>query len=543
MTLTTSFPGTSLPDGWSFHAPQAGDTASFQVTGGRLHITAPTGFNRDSVFGASSADFSAGVVHALPDHDGAIDIAVQVDTDLTDLGAAGFTLLAYQDNANVFRASWYKPATLTNWAVNVFGFSRAAGSNANIVNNSDQTFMSGHPSWLRITYNPATGLWTLLHSSDGFTWLTRASGTRTFSSSWFKVSVQSATGTPTFTARINQVIDVIARGNTDLRDTPVAERDRVSVTQINGTDGALPTGWIDESYGGSGLTWTGTRLRMTDVGNTEVRGATSSRFRWTGARYLECGLLVKAINPTTSSSCYFTPQLTFAVAEDTWNDQYSIVGGYGQEVQSGSIRRPIRLDDPRDGNVSMSPEASSTGLDETPYMWLKNLTDSSWNATARWWRFERIATANGHLRWRAKEWLDGDPEPSTWNLYDGQEETNDVPLGPAFSLSRNALTTSVCAVDIEHLDFYRLVAQTGPVVPPSGRSAVAGALNTIAGTRGLTETAAANAAAGTTGLTLAGALNALAGTERLTETGAANALAGTTGLTLQAALNAYAEAL
>lgn len=69
---------------------------------------------------------------------------------------------------------------------------------------------------------------------------------------------------------------------------------------------------------------------------------------------------------------------------------------------------------------------------------------------------------------------------------------------------------------------------------------VAGLLNLLAGTSGLTETGAANALAGTQGLTLAGALNAHAATSDLTETGAANAAAGTTGLTLVGALRTLA---
>lgn len=483
MTLTDDFltdteVGFPPPGGWvsSFPANSGGDTATVQVQDSCAVITAPTGVNRDSIFTTGGTDLSAGIVHALTDHGGLLDIAIQVDTDITDKGGAGVTLLFTGSGTDAFRATWYKNTTITNWNCHVFMYARAGGVGAQIVNNSLQTFMSGHPAWLRVTYDPITGTWTTIHASDGFTWITRASGVRAFTATSLKVSVVSAVATPTFTARINQVVDLLEVGTTDLRDLNLLARDRRVISTIDGAASQLPSDWVDESFGGSSITFTGSALRLTDIGNLVTPGGTSARIRYTGDKVVEFGMLLRASSPVSNSSCFFTPGFTNATQQTDDNDQYTYKGGMAQEIQCAggvnAIRRPIRVDDPTDGNVSMDPALSSTGLDETPYCWLKDLTGLSMTGVEISWRFERVRTEAGHLRYRAKWWLSSEAEPSTWNMYDGQEETNDFPLGPYATLSRNALNDTPGSVDILELQYYELVEPSSmdfePILVGSG---------------------------------------------------------------------------
>lgn len=455
MALTNDFDtdGAGAPTDWTFEAPAASDTASVAVADSRVKITVPTGKNRDSIFSTGSSDLSAGIVTAVPDHGGDIDVAVQLDTDVSDLKDLGFNLLFKGSGSNAARVGWYMPNTAGNYRPRVYMYARASGSGAQITNSNITAFMSAVPAWVRAKYTAATGTWEALHSGDGVNWISHASGVRSFTATTVKFGVTTSTSTPTKTVHINGVVDILAAGSTDVRDPDGApDLPRDVVAAFDGTDGALPTGFVDDSIGGSSLTWTGSVLRLRDVGNATTRGASSARLRWTGTQYEDCGVLMRVANTDGDVACYLTVGFV-APRDGTWFDQYIVRGdGYGLEVQSGSIRRPLRIDDPTDGNVAVAPEDSSTGLDETPYCWMRDLTGYNMrDGGTRWFRAER----NGR-RYRAKEWADGEAEPAGWDLYDGQDEVNRGPTTPALSLSRNSLTTETVDFDISSYEFYRL---------------------------------------------------------------------------------------
>jgi hypothetical protein len=468
MAVTDDFlvDGPGAPAGWTQSILAGGDTASLSVSNSRAHINLPSGIARDSIASTGGSDTSAGFTHPLPDHGGNIDIAVQLDTDITDLAGLGFNILMSDGAGGDARGAWHKPTSTSAYVPRGFMYTRAAGAGAAAFNANISQYQSGIPAWLRQQYDAATNTWRWFDSSDGFTWSARGSAVRAFNATMLKISATNAAATPASVMRINQVVDVIAAGTADLRSLDLLERNRQTVSRILGTDGALPTGWVDESYGGDSVTWTGTAMRLTDVGDLEVRAANSARIRYTGQKLLEFGMYLRCVTTTSSSSCFLTPGFTNGTQESDWNDQYTVKSGYAQEVQITTIRRPIRVDDPSDGNVAVPPESSSTGLDETPYCWLKDLTATTLNGNVTNFRFERNRTSDGHYRYRAKWWLASEAEPDVWNLYDGQDEVNDMPLGPYLSLSRNALTDSLGVVDVFELEYYELASSGDSVFEP-----------------------------------------------------------------------------
>ncbi len=451
MALTEEFNGNTLPDGWSFESPLAG--GSYSVSDGRVHITLPDGTAYDSIFNTGSADNVPGVTHEIPDHGGDIDIAIQCDTDVGDKKGHGINLLCKGSGNDACRFTWYH-ADNDNEGVRVYGYARAGGSGAQIGNSNLSTFMTGIPSWLRIKYTAATSTWEAMHSSDGFTWLTFMSGERAFTATTFKVGYGNNAATPTGgTIRINQVVDVIAVGTEDLR-AHVPLRTPVPVVTINGADGQLPAEFTDASEGMSSIEWTEGALRFSHDASQDASegvGVPRAAIRYTGTNFEEWGMVFKVSNPVGNASTYFVAGCAEYVGGQGL-DQYSFGGGYALEIQSGAVRRPIRVDDDTDATVSPVPPFS-TGLNEVPYCWLKDLTGYNMrDGDARWFRMERLGR-----RFRVKEWADGEAEPDEWNLYDGQDEVNDQAHGPTLSLSHNAVKTGSSVFDVFYLQFYKLV--------------------------------------------------------------------------------------
>jgi len=453
--FTSDFTGAALPLAWTFEDP---DTvgASLTVSGSRAHITAPGGTPFDSISSTSSPDNSVGVWAAIPDHGGDIDIAVQVDTDVSDMIEQGLNLIC-SDGDDAARFAWYHDSSADFESPRHYGYARASGAGGTlggaIATISD--YQSGIPAWLRITYASATGTWTAYDSSDGYTWITRRTGDRAFTATRFKFGFSSDDGASTTgnTIRLNQAVDVIGLGGTDLRDPDIPDRTPVTVTTILGTDMALPTGWVDDSAGTSTATFDGTVLTLAhDLTQDADGGAAGSRLRYTGQYCAEWGIYLRISNPGGNSQAFATVGAGFDNDPEPWIDQYVYSGGYGLEIQSGLIRRPIRIDDTTGRTVD--PTAPySTDLDETPYCHLKRWEDEydMRDGGIRCFRLERIGR-----RVRVKEWADGDAEPTTWDLFDGQDQVEDRPLAPTITLSHNGVRTGTAEFDIYELEFYEL---------------------------------------------------------------------------------------
>ncbi len=546
MALTTDFSGSSLPSGWTFESNLAG--GSHAVANGRLTLTAGTTSNYDSIFNNSGIDNSIGVRHAVTA--GNLDLAVQVDTDIGGHIGWGVNLIFSDGAGGWARWACFKHGSggsVANERPNFFSASRPTGSgtgsggtthNNTSVDTSPYELQSGMPAWFRITYTAATGVWQPMYSTDGFTWVNHVAFTRSFTSTYFKIGFTSSTGAAAAGAiDIGQCVDMTANGGvTDLR-AQVPTRIKVPVVTMNGTDGALPPEFVDDSAGGtSNISWTGTALRFTDDPTLNANGAGWARVRYVGTEYTECGMLLRLSNPNGNSSCYGTAGLlqdnpnptavsssgasrtanvvtatvssghglrqgqvinatytdatfngtfllsTVAATTLTWAqtgqadnptagtgsvirpspiDQYVRGGGYALEINSGPIRRPIRVDDTANSNVPSTVPTGSTQLNETPYFWMKNYT-SQYNmggGAIRMFRLERI-----NRRYRVKEWADAGSlaaslavEPTTWDYLDGQDEVNRMALGPAFSLSHNGIKdVPNCVMDVFYLQFYEI---------------------------------------------------------------------------------------
>lgn len=442
MALTEDFTGGDLPADWTFEAPNGG---TYDVAKSTVLISLPQGVVADTVFNTSSPDESTGVVHSIPDHGGDIDIAVQINTDFTDRLGWAVNLLALDDTADgAARAAWYHNASATADTPTNFGYVRAGGSGGNMFSGVGvRDYMTGNAGWMRLQYVASTGTWTGMDSADGVNWRVLGSRVRAFTATQFKFGLTNSEGNG-MTIALDQVIDVIDFGSEDLR-APVPERYPVHVVSFTPGQSTLPSVMVDESSNGS-VTWTGSVWRMTYDPTVQ---AARSRISYTGPGYPEWGFLVGVTNPVRDSSSYFVPGAV--VPHPGGIDQYAAGHGYALEVQSGSVRRAIRVDDPRDSQINNQNPFS--GLDEVPYTALSELnTFTPSETTIRWFRFERIGR-----RFRIKEWEGA--EPAEWNIFDGQDEFNLEELVPGFSLGRNVADPAGTAAvfDIHDFEFYRLV--------------------------------------------------------------------------------------
>lgn len=461
MAFTTDFPGSSLPAEWTFSSTLA--DGSVTVSDSRAVINCPNTATHDTVFSTSSPDNSVGIIANVPSHSGDLDVAVQFDTDVSDQKGLGLCLLAFgATTASAARMSWLK-TTANGPDPLLFGYTRHSGSGAAFFNGTSSAFGTGIASWLRMKYVSSTGLWTMMHSTDGYNWSTVSTATRSFTPLTFKISVSSTSGQATKLVRVNKVVDLIALGGTDARDA-VPEYTRTTVGSIVGTEGSLPANFSNASSGTSTLTFTGSALRFNHDAtqdNTPVSGGKfRSALKWTGTKYADCGMVFKVVQSGAgNSSCFIAAGLGYADVGGVPWDQYIEAGGYGLEVQSATIRRPLRIDNPFDRNLTMSSFPS--GLDESPYTFLADTTGVDIRSSgARWFRIEKAGR-----RVRMREWADGASEPSTWSLVDAQDQTEDQNnLGLYISLSHNSVKTGTCVFDFTNLSFYSLTEVTGPTI-------------------------------------------------------------------------------
>lgn len=498
MTLTTEFPGSSLPAGWTFSS--ALGTGSAAVANGRLTLTAPSGTSYDSISAGSGVNNAICIAHALGGGD--VDIAIQVDKDNGDLKSVGYTLLITDGAGGWGRFALTHPNDNSE-RPNFFGASRPTGSGTGSggtnhynthVNNPPASLQSGTPAWLRLKFTLATGVFQPYYSTDGVTWVTYTPFTRAIGPPT-QVLIGLTRTAPTATGgsiEVGQVVDVLAAGTTDLR-APVIARKRTLLAELTGTDGALPAEWEDDSVGGDSISWTGAALRFaSDAANV----GSYARIKYLGTKVPEWEVLLRAQAVTFSGSLF----ATFAGTTDVGGsgiDVYVRGAGYGLEI-GNTARRPIRVDDPTGSDVASVP--GSTGLDEKPYCWLLDTTGTqlSTGAPTRMWRFQRIGR-----RFRVREWADQGSlaaslaaEPTTW-MFDGQDEIERQDAGPVLVLSHNNPVgglTGTGQFDVLYLGFWGLSAYTPQA---SGTATIAASAHASARRRRRLAGAALVAASGT----------------------------------------------
>lgn len=458
MAFTTDFPGSSLPVEWTFDS-LIGD-GSVSVANSRVEINCPNNVTHDSIFSNSSPENSVGIIANLPDHSGDMDVAVQCDTDVSDLKGVGVGLFGMGDtSADIARSSWYKPTSNGDEPFTYMNV-RAAGAAQQFINATLNRYYSGIPAWLRLKYVSSTGTWTMMDSSDGTNWNTVVSNSRSFTPTRFKIGITSTSGQAIVPVYINKVVDILGLGSTDLRDAHPSFA-RTTIGTINGDEGSFPANFSDNSSGaGSSTSFTGSALRFTHDATQDNTPNSGGKFRagikWDGTEYEECGMIFKvAQSGSVNSQCYVAAGLFYDDGGGVPFDQYISAGGYGIEMQSGTQRRALRIDDPFDANVTISIYPDN--LNRTPYTFLTDTTTTSLGSGARWVRMERCGR-----RFQMKEWADGDSEPSTWNSFDGQDEVETgTPLHLAINLSHNGVRTGSCTIDFTNIEFYSLTEIVG----------------------------------------------------------------------------------
>lgn len=462
MTITTDFPGSSVPSGWSTITPLSSAVA---VADGWLGITVAGGESYDTVTASSSSQGSPGISHPIPA--GPFDIAVQVSDDIGDTKSWGYNLLASDGAGGWARFAVHRPNDNSE-APRFFVASRPTGGGAGTnhynttVNSPPAALQSGTPAFLRLAFN-GTDTFQPYYSTDGVTYVALNPFTRALTPTTFYVVVTSTTPNTAGALRVAAVFDILALGTTDLR-TRRPTVGRASKSAFDGTVAALPIGWSNDSiidaptFQAAG----GTALRLA-TDNTQV----GSRCRIQGdslTGYRSAGLFLRADVPTFSSNSF----ATFGLMTITGDGDVYVPdgGGYGCE-RGNTAFRPIRIDDPTGSNVASVP--GSTGLDEKRYAWLADTTHPAISGNGiRCFRFERICqsvTPGGIAWWRVKEWAsvgnlaaDLAAEPAAWD-YEFQDDIERGLLLPVIAVAHNNPTgglTGTAQLDLLNIDFYQL---------------------------------------------------------------------------------------
>lgn len=476
MTVTTRFTGSTLPAGWSQVANGGGSVA---VTGGRAVLTA-TAVSLDTITATSATQNAVCIAHALPGGD--VDVAARFDTDIGDRKGDGQGLLV-TDLAGGWARFWvYHPNDDTERPF-FFIASRPTGGGAGTnhynqtVHQSPHRLQSGVPPWMRLRYTASSGLWEPFYSTDGATWIAHTSFTRAFSPAQVLVGHTSTAPSTAGSVTVGEVADIRTDGATDLRGVTYP-RQRTTVATLLGTDADLAAkGFADDSAGGDTLTHTGTAWRLaSDCANVASR----ARLLYDGDALDEIGALLIFRMVTGDADLFSTVHLGAGAAEGP-QDPYLGGHGYGIELQIGTARRPIRVDDTTDGDVASVP--GSSGLDEAPYAWGRDTTgpNLATGTPIVAVRLERFGPDGGR-RFRVKEWVGGAnlaatlaAEPATWAMFDAHDEIErGTPLVAMFSLAHNnpvAPLTGTASLDVSHFEVYELAASPGRVVSVEGSAA------------------------------------------------------------------------
>lgn len=462
----TLFPGPGLPTGWS-QVANGGGTAT--VTPPRAVLAAPA-VSLDTITASSATQNAVCIAHALAGGD--LDVAAKFDTDVGSRRGDGYGLLV-GDGTGGWARFWVFHPNTADERPSFFIASRPAGGGAGTnhynqtVHQSPHRLQSGCPAWLRFRYTAGTGLWEPFYSTGGggaaAPWIAHTSFTRSMTVAQFLVGHTSTAPSTAGEVEVGEVWDVAAHGSTDLRGTPPA-RERIVVGTLTGDDVTLPAGWVDDSSGGDTLTRVTSPRPAWRLASNAANVGSKARILWTGARHEQCGVLLVFRAATGDGDLFSTVALGAGTAEGP-QDQYIAGHGYGYELQSGTARRPVEVDDDTAGDVNSV--AGSTGLREEPYGWLRDLTGVNLNTgTPRVAvRIERFGPDGG--RWfRVREWAPADAddptadEPATWDVFDGRTDmVRDVALGPSFALTHNNPVgglAGTASFDLEQITAYEM---------------------------------------------------------------------------------------
>lgn len=437
-SLNAEFGGGALPAGWTF-VQNGQANATIDNSGECAEITIPPGTTSDSITSTGSSDATAGLVHSVS---GDFDVAMRIATAFAgdDSTIMGLILRGAAD-AEMIRWTPYS----AEHTVYIYGYARSvSGGSGTFVSGSGLagTWLDNNPPWWRA--KRVGNVYTFYASGDGVTWITQASVDIGVDAQTIKLGLGQYGDKLGLGIRIDKTVDLLALGGTDARDTvpTLYPANEVSTDFSTG----LPA-WLALDTRVDGLATLDTANNRVQLKSATADGS-SGRLIYNGAETFDAAGVLMSYYVTGSSA---SPSYTaIGVAADDGAgsdiDVYAASPAYILEIADGyggavavRVTRPLFINEFNEPYLYMD-EASRTSIAEY---------------TKTFIRVEKYGP-----RVRMRRWPASQAEPSTWDLYDGEDDTlrGLGPLVPYASVGHNpgAGYDENCVINIEEVEFYEL---------------------------------------------------------------------------------------
>jgi hypothetical protein len=417
-----------LPDGWTFVSSSGGEATLDNTDGAKIVI--PAGVEADAISDPINSDDTAGLVTPVS---GDFDIAFRVaDMAAGDSSRMWNILLRGNSDARMIRFCLYA----NNITVKTYGYERFDGTGATIpISQPGWAWLNGHPPWMRATRSG--DVYSFYTGGDGLDWLPMAQVTSSIDAETFKIGVGQYSQVLGLPMRVDEAVDLMAKGDTDARKAVPAYTKGTTETT---TFAELPS-WLTLDAQGDGSATLGANLVELATASSDPSRATIT---YNGAGYENAGILVSAQrSPLTPGKAF----VVFGLAADDGGPQidvYSNTPGYILEFDHNQfdtsipviVRRPITLD-----------------IFDEPYGFIGpgGMTVNQDNIC--WFRVEKYGS-----RLRMRQWDESRTTEPTWWLYDGEIDMlrGVGPIKPYVSIAHNPGLGENSAINIFSLEFYEL---------------------------------------------------------------------------------------
>jgi hypothetical protein len=338
-------------------------------------------------------------------------------------------VLRGNSDARMIRSCIYASNVAASW----YGYERFDGAGAAVtITPGGWNWLNGHPHWMRA--NRVGEVYTFYTSGDGLSWEQFWQITSNIDAETFKIGVGQYSQVLGLPMRVDEAVDLMAKGDTDARkDLPAYAKGTTEST----TFAELPS-WLTLDAQGDGSATLGTNLVELATAASDPSRATIT---YNGAGYENAGILVSAQRASIDSAF-----VVFGLAADDGGPQidvYANTPGYIIELAHNKgddsipviVRRPISNDDFNEPYGFFGPAGQAVNQ----------------SVNICWFKVEKYGS-----RVRIKQWAGAD-EPVSW-LYDGEIDIlrGVGPLKPYVSIGHNPGTGETGAINIFSLEFYEL---------------------------------------------------------------------------------------
>jgi len=428
----TLFGGGVLPPGWTFETNANASNATLANDDGAV-VTIPAGTVSDSISGSSDPDNTAGIVKAI-DGSGNFDIAIRFSTYFQgDYSTQVNFLLRGASDEELLRWCFYA----TSSAAFVYAYQRSGGSGGAISVSLVFEYLRGHSHWMRIA--KSGGTYTLMSSVDGVNWITHGSGASSLVPQYVKIAVGQYSDALGYPVRFDEFIDVAAAGTTDLRRS--LSEPTIGTTET--TDFTTLPAWLSLAAQVDGsATHSAGKASLA----TAVADGSRATLTYNGIGYNDAGMLVSFQLPTPDGDAY----AAIGLAVDDGGsqiDQYADTPAYINEIQLSEVSFTHKA------VVVRRPHGTPTDFNET-YCFISAGYPTGFNSSQTChFRIEKFG-----VRLRMRYWYDSDPEPSVWDLYEGDIDVlrGQGELKPYISVSHNDGAAADAVLDVTSLSFYEV---------------------------------------------------------------------------------------